>query len=362
MCHTVSTRAGDEPPPKRSAIIMACPCSCGVGPKPERKRSELIEELEHCRMTSQGEMGLVSRVRGRFLASAANRRGMQLYGKGDYAGAIAEYDRAISLSPSLAEAYNNRGNAYDSLGEPRRALDDYNMAINLNPAMALAYYNRAVTLQALGQLAGAIADYSRAVELRPNAGLAFMSLRNRAKAYREKGDPERAQADEDHARKLDPDKAIQEYGTLLAAQPEEARLYQNRGASYGMKGDFKHAVTDLTRAIELQPDYAEAYDNRGVAYAEMGQPDMAVLDFDKAIELRPDYAEAYSNRGTAYGDMHDYERAIADLSKAMSWIPTTPRRIPIAASPTRPGESGPWRSPTSPKPITSLQAPLSRNP
>jgi hypothetical protein len=36
---------------------------------------------------------------------------MERFGKNDIAGAIADYDRAISIDPKFADAYLNRGKA-----------------------------------------------------------------------------------------------------------------------------------------------------------------------------------------------------------------------------------------------------------
>ena len=43
------------------------------------------------------------------LASAYNSRGLIKYNKGDHAGALPDYDKAIELDPQFAVAYVNRG-------------------------------------------------------------------------------------------------------------------------------------------------------------------------------------------------------------------------------------------------------------
>jgi tetratricopeptide (TPR) repeat protein len=53
--------------------------------------------------------------------------------KGDLAGAIADYDRAIELDPRLAFAYRNRGNARLKKGDLAGAIADYEAFLKLAP-------------------------------------------------------------------------------------------------------------------------------------------------------------------------------------------------------------------------------------
>jgi tetratricopeptide (TPR) repeat protein len=43
---------------------------------------------------------------------------------GDYAGAIADFDRVLSLAPSATAVYGARADAYDALGQHDRAAAD----------------------------------------------------------------------------------------------------------------------------------------------------------------------------------------------------------------------------------------------
>ena len=49
------------------------------------------------------------------------KHGIERFSKGDIAGAILEYDRALSVDPKLAEAYLNRGRAKRDRLSLRRA-------------------------------------------------------------------------------------------------------------------------------------------------------------------------------------------------------------------------------------------------
>jgi tetratricopeptide (TPR) repeat protein len=53
--------------------------------------------------------------------------------KGDFAGALADYNKAIKLKPDYVDAYIGRGGAEYKNGNPQSALADYNKAIELKP-------------------------------------------------------------------------------------------------------------------------------------------------------------------------------------------------------------------------------------
>jgi tetratricopeptide (TPR) repeat protein len=88
-------------------------------------------------------------------------RGLGKSERGDYRGAIVDYDQAISLNPKYDLAFNNRGLLrQNKLNDVQGALSDFNQAISLNPKYALAYFHRAnLKKDKLNNPTGAIPDY-----------------------------------------------------------------------------------------------------------------------------------------------------------------------------------------------------------
>src|SRR5207302_11149627 len=83
------------------------------------------------------------------LAKKYVKHGIQLFEKGDTAGAIAQYDRALAINSKFPEAYLNRGKAKRASGDLDGAIDDYEATAELSPQMvvnnrdvAQAYLNR----------------------------------------------------------------------------------------------------------------------------------------------------------------------------------------------------------------------------
>ncbi|MDR1318695.1 MAG: tetratricopeptide repeat protein [Treponema sp.] len=88
------------------------------------------------------------------------------------------------------------------------------------------------------------------------------------------------------------------------------------------------AIADYTQAIRLNPEYAKAYNNRGATYRRKGDIDRAIADYTRAIGLDPDnaapaeLAKTYYNRGVAYYSKGDYRRALTEWEQALRINPS----------------------------------------
>lgn len=99
----------------------------------------------------------------------------QKYQRGDYSGALADYNRAIKINSRSANAYYNRGLLKATkLQDDRGALADYDRAIQLKPSYDAAYNNRGnLKAEKLQDYQGALADYNRAIQLKPSNANAY---------------------------------------------------------------------------------------------------------------------------------------------------------------------------------------------
>jgi hypothetical protein len=104
-------------------------------------------------------------ARGRAAAHIAD--GLAQAWRGEQAGAIASFDRALALDSRSASALLNRGLAWRSRGDFTRALADLDRAVRQDPRGARGYYHRALLLRQRGDTARARADEDRAIRLDP---------------------------------------------------------------------------------------------------------------------------------------------------------------------------------------------------
>jgi tetratricopeptide (TPR) repeat protein len=251
-------------------------------------------------------------------------RGVVYNGKNDYDRAIVELDQGIRLVPKMAIAYLARGTAYNGKGDYDRAIADVNEAIRLNPKDAPAYSERGWAYSGKGEYDRAIAELDQAIRLNPKNAIAHF---RRGSVHTRNGDYERAIADFDEALRLDPAYAAARNDRAraqadLAALPSAA---EDVGTCRNGAGD--DAIAACTRMLKRSPNDASVYDSRGAAYSGKGAYDLAIADFDKAIKIDPKDAAAYNNRGLAHDGKGAYERAIADFNQALRRDPDfTPAR------------------------------------
>ncbi len=189
----------------------------------------------------------------------------------DYAGAEADYGKALAINPLSARASRSRGSARFALGDTEGALADLDRAISLQPTSAEYIETRGAMKGRIGDYSGAIADFDRAIELDPGLPRAWM----------------------------------------------------NRGSAKHLTGDHEGAIVDLDRAIDLDPSSVQAWLHRGLAKEKCGEVEPALRDLSRAIELAPTVATTWIERGSVKwrsgnleGAMVDYEagsqRGLAD--------------------------------------------------
>ncbi|MBS1786427.1 MAG: tetratricopeptide repeat protein [Acidobacteria bacterium] len=160
-----------------------------------------IDDTENLELAGMEDCAPQIVVNDDFNACVYSNRGIAHYRLGNLEHSIADFDRAIRISPRLADAYNNRGNVWQAKGNSENALLDFDRAIQLNPRHHQAFNNRANLRLANHDLSGAISDYSRSIELDATNATVFA---NRGLTLLQLGRNEEARLDFEQAIKLAP--------------------------------------------------------------------------------------------------------------------------------------------------------------
>jgi len=122
----------------------------------------------------------------------------------------------------------------------------------------------------------------------------------------------------------DNDKAIAEFGKVIAMDPASANAYYGRAITYYKQGKLKESVSDFDKVIALTPDSTDAYYNRALAFYKMGSFDAAIADYNKVLETNPGAVDALYGRGLAYFKKNDIKQALSDYNKAIEIRPEFP--------------------------------------
>jgi tetratricopeptide (TPR) repeat protein len=140
---------------------------------------------------------------------AHNNRASYYYDRGEYGKALADYDSALRVQPSLGRAhaskrrsayFNDRAITYVRLGRYFEALADESEAIGLRPTEASYYFNRGNIYFLTGRYAEARDDFDRAIAASPVANPSY--FQKRGLVYRRLGMEDKALEDLDRARTL----------------------------------------------------------------------------------------------------------------------------------------------------------------
>jgi tetratricopeptide (TPR) repeat protein len=156
---------------------------------------------------------------------------------GDHRGALADFDRGISLDPNYGNLYNDRAIIKENhLNDFQGALMDYNRALDLLPNDHVIHNNRGnLKVYKLNDFQGALADYSRAIAINSNYADAYNG---------------------------------------------RALLKENK------LNDFQGALADYDRAIAINSNYADAYNNRAFLRRDrLSQRAAGLSDFNIALSL-----------------------------------------------------------------------------
>jgi tetratricopeptide (TPR) repeat protein len=186
----------------------------------------------------------------------------------DWAGAEAEFQRAIELNPGYAEAYHWRSTLLSMLGRHAEALLEKKKALAMDPLSGVIRTDLARMYYFSGDYDRSLEQYRTALDLDPNFGSAHLWL---AQVYEQKGLYE---------------EAISWLKSGMHLSSDSTSALAKLGHGYAMAGrcDEAHAVLNQLNAISSQK-YVSPYD---IALVHVGlqENDEAFTWLQRALEQR----------------------------------------------------------------------------
>ncbi len=122
----------------------------------------------------------------------------------------------------------------------------------------------------------------------------------------------------------EPDKAIQEFQTVLRNNPNDSSALANLGAAYLDARQLAEATSYLRKALQLDPQNPDRHNMLGLALLESKKYDDALASFQKAIALAPGKINYYYNLGEAYRLSGKPKQAMAEFHRAVQQVAETP--------------------------------------
>jgi tetratricopeptide (TPR) repeat protein len=148
------------------------------------------------------------------LSAAYEERGMLYYFQEHYTEVVRDFLKVTELNPEDTKGFYMLGLAYLKKDDYDSAISNLTRAIELKPELAEAYGYRAEAYRLKGMLDLAVQDADRVLDIGGNKLTIGMAYSTRAKAFRDLGEIERADADFKKAVNLDPAYDIYKYFTI----------------------------------------------------------------------------------------------------------------------------------------------------
>jgi tetratricopeptide (TPR) repeat protein len=117
------------------------------------------------------------------------------------------------------------------------------------------------------------------------------------------------------------DKAMTDFLAFVQIRQDNARVYNNLGNGYKLRGENEKAIAAYSKSIDLDSLDPKPRLNRAVIYSTSKQFYLAIKDYDKAIALNPAAMEIYISRSVMFRNMGRYEDAIVDLTRVIKSDP-----------------------------------------
>lgn len=234
---------------------------------------------------------------------AYRQTGLDAMRSGDYAGAVAAFDTALSYAPGTVgevelDICYYKAAAQFAAGDQEGALATYDALIAYDDKDADAYYTRGCLHLQRYEGDQAFADFDAAISNDADNYELYMNIYRNLAAYNLIAEGE-------------------EYlNKAFAIKGDDAEQLTSRGELYLLLGEYENAITELTAALEKKSVranliLAEVYEASGdaenaekyyKAYAESGAADSETMNALAEIEMaKLDYTAAldYVNQGLA---------------------------------------------------------------
>ena len=272
----------------------------------------MLNKAEHA-----GAAAAASGAAEAFDADAWLRRGAASRARGDFAGALADLDRACALAPENAMCFTARASAHEGLKHATAARADLDTALRLDSRLADARIRRAWMLHEDDQPDAALADLDELdrtltpqSQIRASMADLFSALHLPARVVAQL-DPWLQFHPHDIGRpdaydercwsrvqlNVALDKALADCDAAIDLDDRTPTFVDSRGWVRLRLGQWAKAKSDFDKALAKSPELTSSLYGRSIALARLGNAGASQADLAAVRRLRPDIEEEMRKRG-----------------------------------------------------------------
>lgn len=122
-------------------------------------------------------------------------------------------------------------------------------------------------------------------------------------------------------------KSIECFDRVLARDPQNPKIWNNKGSALSTAGQYREAVVCFDRAIELNPNNAKVWYNKATTLLKIGNLKEALVSFEKTISLDPQDVRALYKKGEILLKQEEFMDALPCFDKILSRFPKSQRVI-----------------------------------
>lgn len=300
-----------------------------------------------------------------------------LIGQEDSERAIADFRRALELSPENALVYNNIGMAhlfsqpldtialdsaranldialsifhdfplphfnfglfYDTIGLYDSSLASFNRAISLGYEAPDVYTFRSFVLHKLGKREDAIRSLCTAMSIDSTywpalyyQGRMFLEGGAFLMANIKFGDAIELALGEpapyyfrgkSYVAQQEFDRALDDFSVVDSMVGDDCVTKMERGSLYFLQTRYEEAIQQYTMLIGCDSLNTMAHYLRAASYVAQSSCDSAILDFSWILEMEPFNSDALDGRSACYAILQEPDSAIVDLNRLIEVNPT----------------------------------------
>jgi tetratricopeptide (TPR) repeat protein len=234
----------------------------------------------------------------------------------------------IKLWAHAAEVSANNDTAHAALsalylkrGQVDEALAQAQLELKIRPDSDEGHSRLGIALFRKGQLDGALAEFQKVARLRPD----YPDLHsNMATVLVEKGRVDEAIAE--YRRELASPQEREDANDLShdpggAEHRDEALLHNNFGAVLARKGRFEEALEQFGQVLAINPEYPKVHYNIGNVAMQKGDFDKAMVEYQHELRIQPGYALAHADLGIVLSQKGLVREAVAEWQKVLAFEP-----------------------------------------